>query len=195
MKELFYDLEIINCIPPITDAKYKYCEGWKDFHGMGISVCGVYIGWEDKYKAFVLDKTINVYAELDIERIKLLILKSDRIIGFNSISFDDKLMAANNIKCRTNYDLLCEIRKASGQPPFFQKEFTRRGYNLDAMAQANLSYKKTGSGATAPELWQNEMYDAVISYCLNDVRITLDLYKKRKQLIDPTNGGLLVLAD
>ena len=60
------------------------------------------------------------------------------MIGFNSLSFDDKLCKAHGIEVETTYDILCEVRQATGQPPFYAKGFTRAGYNLDALAKANL---------------------------------------------------------
>ena len=37
--------------------------------------------------------------------------------------------------------------------------------------------EKTGTGANAAILWQRGKYQEVIDYCLNDVKLTLDLLK------------------
>ena len=95
----------------------------------------------------------------------------------------------------TEYDLLCEVRLASGQPALYTPGETRAGYNLDALALANLGKAKTGHGALAPALWQQGKYHEVIRYCLNDVMLTKALFDRRATLIDPTDGADLCLRE
>lgn len=186
-KILVYDCEIAKCIPDgQLDSKYSYCKGWSDFSGMGIACICTYASWLDRYGAFTLE-TLPEFA--------LLVLESDQLIGFNSLSFDDRLLAANGILVETSYDLLCEVRLASGQPAFYTPGLTRGGYNLDALAAANLGRSKTGSGALAPKLWQDGKRQEVMNYCLNDVRLTWKLLQKRLELVDPTNHQILKLRD
>ncbi|GEM_PF-3080833 len=45
MNILIYDCEIIKCIPPKEgerDPSLRYCRGWRDFEGMGISLIGAW---------------------------------------------------------------------------------------------------------------------------------------------------------
>jgi hypothetical protein len=180
MKRLFYDCEIKNCIPsgwePEQD-KYKYCKGWDDFQGMGLSVVGTYVEWKNLY-IYYLEHELKLFQEL--------VDDSDEIIGFNSISFDDNLCRANGINITTTKDLLCQVRVAAGMPPHYERGITRGGYSLSSLANVNLTFDKTGSGELAPKLWQDGKKSEVISYCLNDVKLLVEL-EKLDYLIDPTD--------
>lgn len=186
-KKLFYDCEIINCIPSYyeeNNPKYKYCDGWHDFKNMGIAVIGTYISWLDIYQS---------YQGYEITAFQSLVNEADEIIGFNSINFNDNLLQANNISISTTYDLLCEVRVAAGMPPHYVKGLTRGGYSLGALAEINLGEGKTGSGELAPMLWQDGQQKQVVDYCLNDVKLLVELYNKKSCLKDPINLSLLEL--
>jgi hypothetical protein len=189
---LIFDCEIVKCIPPTTShglwtkpPDLEYCRGWSDFEGMGISVIAAYDYLTDRYRIFFEDN-LSEFAELVTQR--------DTIIGFNSLAFDDKLCNAHGIPVTTTYDLLCEVRKATGQPPHYRSG-TRPGYKLENLAQANLGHGKTASGAFAPELWQRGHRGHVTDYCLEDVRITKTLLELgiAGELKDPTGYGTGVI--
>jgi hypothetical protein len=182
---IVYDCEIIKCIPPAIKPYLQYCAGWSDHAGMGISVIGVYDYLADQYRVF-LEDNFGDFARLVRDR--------EHVIGFNSLAFDDKLCAAHGLEVTTTYDLLCEVRVASDQPPHYRPG-TRSGYSLEALARANLGTGKSGSGALAPELWQRGQRGAVIDYCLGDVALTKRLFDRRAELIDPTGRGLLTLRE
>lgn len=185
-KVLVYDCEIARCIPSYDRvADLEYCQGWNDFEGMGISVICAYSFWDDRY---------HVYLQDNLTDFQILVDQAQEVVGFNSHSFDDRLCAANGLQVKTTYDLLIHIRVAAGMPPNYVKGITRSGYSLEQMAQANLGYGKSGSGAIAPQLWQRGNRGAVIDYCLGDVNLTSKLYQKRARLIDPTNNKLLTLT-
>jgi len=214
MRELFFDTEIVNLIPSgKPEPSYRYCKGWTDYEGMGISVIGCYASWLediDKYKYFILDNNYweNVWTEKlpelpyeDIAHLgylevsgqanlfRKLLYKADNIIGFNSINFDDRLLKANSINVDTTIDLLQEVRKAAKN----HKVDGRGSYKLGLLAEHNLPYTKSGSGELAPVLWQEGKYNEVVSYCLNDVRLLKDLYYMYldNKLINPNNNKLL----
>lgn len=184
---LIYDCETINCLPVgEISPNFTYCQSREDFKGMGLSVVGAYASWTGRYHVFLND---------NLDDFQNLVNQAKKIVGFNSLSFDDKLCWANNIQIKTNYDLLCEVRVAAGMPPHYVKGVTRKGYSLNDLAQANLKVEKTGTGAIAPQLWQKGEKGKVIDYCLNDVMLLKELYQKRKRIIDPTNQNLLQLPD
>lgn len=189
-KALIYDCEIEKCIPAdgAIDEDLEYCQGWEDFDGMGISVIGCYTYWDDVHHVFLEDNLLDFQA---------LVYEADEVIGFNSISFDDKLCLANGIKVNTTYDLLCEVRIASGQPPHYEQGVTRRGYSLDALCRANLDQSKSGTGADAPILWQKGRQGSVISYCLRDIQLTRKIFELglRGELKDPTNHEKLTIRN
>ena len=188
MRALIYDCEIVACIPPRNPldrvAGLRYCEGWEDHEGMGISVIAAYDYVDGIYRVFMQDN-FDEFAELVQER--------DFIIGFNSISFDDNLCAAHGIEVETGFDLLCEARHASGQPRNFTPGKTRGGYKLNDLARANLGIEKSSDGESAPVLWQRGRTGAVIDYCLRDVAITRKLFEQSEagKLCDPHSGNIL----
>lgn len=174
---LVYDLEIVRAVPSRKEPRLdgiEYCAGWQDHQHMGISVIGVYDFFIGHYRVFCAD---NWGEFLD------LCAARDFLVGFNSIPFDNAVIAAtlgvnlNALYPEKCYDLLREIWVADGLGPDFVYP-THAGYGLDAVCQANFGSRKTGHGAVAPVLWQQGKIGQVIDYCLNDVRLTCQLFKR-----------------
>lgn len=189
MKTLIYDCEIIKCIPDRNGSKkpgFEYCAGWNDHANMGISLIGAWLSWENQ---------IRLYPQSAFAAFQQAVDQADLIVGFNSISFDDKLCAANGITIATDYDLLSEVWAAAGMPRRYTYGKTRPGYKLENLAQANLGRGKSGSGELAPELWQRGEQWAVARYLTDDVLITKQIFERRSHLIDPTNDEVLCLRE
>lgn len=142
----------------------NYCKGWGDHAGMGISVIGVYDYVEKRSRVFLRDN-FSEFVALANDR--------DLLVGFNSIPFDNKVLAACGVasfaesKC---YDLLREIWKAAGLGPNFSPRHA--GYGLNDVCFKNFGIGKTGHGAKAPIDWQQGRYGSVIDYCLQDINLT-----------------------
>jgi DEAD/DEAH box helicase domain-containing protein len=71
-------------------------------------------------------------------------------------------------------DLLAEIKKSLG-----------RRLRLDSIAEATLGINKSGHGLEAVRWWKEGKGDLVRKYCLDDVRITKEVYEyalKNKEL-------------
>jgi hypothetical protein len=191
MRILVYDCEIKYGIPPRGEDPIDgivYCEGWKDFAGMGVSVTGVYDYFADAYRVFCDD---------NVEEMFYLFANADMLVSFNGIGFDDPLLLATYPEYSTvltkRYDLLVEIWRASGLAPKWGGSVTHGGYGLDAMGEANFNERKTGHGADAPVNWQRGKIGSVIDYCLNDVRMTkmlLDAVRVNHPLVNPRGGTL-----
>jgi hypothetical protein len=187
---LIYDTEIIRAIPdrkaPNLDG-IEYCAGWHDHANMGVSVIGAYDYGADRYRIFLKDNFAEFVA---------LAAASRPLIGFNSLSFDDRLCAACGITTTpTDYDLLVEMWGAAGLGATFNYP-THAGFGLDATAKENLGNGKTGDGARAAILWQRGEFGKVIDYCLEDVRLTkrlIDRVLRDGGLRDPRGSGRLVL--
>lgn len=187
---IIYDIEIEKAIPSKSDLHtdgIAYCEGWHDHKGMGISVVGVYDYVHDRYRVFCRDNADELAA---------LIERAERVIGFNNLSFDDKVLEANwgiVVPKSKTYDLLVEIWIAAGLEATFNYR-THGGFGLDAMAAVNLGEQKTGHGSIAPVEWQRGNLGNVIDYCLMDVRLTkrlIDLATENQWLLNPRNKGVL----
>lgn len=192
MKVVIYDCEIKKAILGRKDdvlPNIEYCNGWRDFQGMGISVATAYDYHADQYRIFCDD---------NMPEFKILADSSDLIVGYNSNQFDDNLMAFNHvpIDIAKTYDILQEIWEACGcgkvEPP--HKPFiprTHGGYTLDAVCEVNLGLKKSGHGALAPVDWQRGKIGTTIDYGLRDTWLTkkvFDLIIDTGTLIDPKSG-------
>jgi len=190
VNRLIYDIEIINAIPtkePRIEG-IEYCKSWGDFEGMGIAVIGY--KWNDE----PADCAYNAESFLDV--LRFYDDDEHQLVGFNSLSFDDKLLAAHGLEgIETHYDLLEQVRIAAGFKAHFQSVPRGYSYKLDALAKAN-GMAKTGSGALAPVLWQQGERQSVIDYCLHDCEITAAILDMglAGELIDPNTGNKLQLA-
>lgn len=184
---IIYDCEIIKGILGKNDTPepgIEYCEGWRDFENMGISVICAYDYRDDRYRSFLKDN----FGEFE----DLVNLSFGPIIGFNSLAFDNMLCAANgiNVPVEKSYDILVEIWAGAGLGAAFEYP-SHMGFGLDAVASANFGDHKKGHGAMAPIDWQRGNYGAVIDYCLSDVHLTkkvLDKIIRQGALRDPRNS-------
>lgn len=170
---IIYDCEIVKAIPNKNEPPIPgiaYCKGWRDYAGMGISVIGVCDYETDQYQLFCKDNFPEFQALVD---------KTDVVVGFNNIAFDDQLCRANGISIPANksYDLLQEIRVGARHMKA-SKNLKHGSLSLDACCQANFDYGKSGNGAEAPIWWQRGEIGKVIDYCLRDVWLTAMLLER-----------------
>lgn len=199
MNALIYDIEIEKAICGKNEerlAGYDYCDGWQDHANMGISVIGAYDYAEDRYRVFCKDN-MHEFAEA--------VEKTDLLVGFNNIAFDNAVIRAcwePLVKMPENwadksYDLLVEIWRCVGLGPAFVYP-THMGFGLDAMCEKNFGTKKSGHGAKAPIYWQRGAIGNVIDYCLNDVRLTKQLFDavlRGDAIKSPKDGANLTLRN
>jgi DEAD/DEAH box helicase domain-containing protein len=90
------------------------------------------------------------------------------LIGFNSDSFDIPLLNRyypGDLAHIRSLDLLSEVQKVLG-----------RRIRLQSLAEATLGRGKTGEGLKAGEWWKEGKKDEVAKYCIEDVRLTRELY-------------------
>lgn len=186
LSAVVYDIEIERAIAgegELRQEGVEYCEGWKDYEGMGISVVGCYDYVEDRYRVFCKD---------NLEEFGGLLGVRELYVGFNSVAFDNKVLRLHlkdEVPEGRCYDLLREMWAAHGLGPEFRSP-SHKGFSLDATAGANFGRGKTGSGAAAPVQWQRGEVGSVIDYCLTDVWLTKRLFDKVRE-----EGGLLSPRD
>ena len=111
---------------------------------------------------------------------------SNKIVGFSINRYDVPVLnlyfrrmktAAPNLWEKERVDLLEEVEAAAGQR-----------ISLSKLAEANLGVKKDHHGSEAIGLWRDGKIEELKAYCLNDVKLTkelYDLYRKDKSLIVP----------
>jgi len=95
------------------------------------------------------------------------------IIGFNSSKFDLPALSSyyvGDISKMPQLDLMDEIKKSLG-----------KRIALDEFARETLGTKKSGHGLLAVNYYNEGKFDKLAKYCLDDVKITKDLYEYGKK--------------
>ena len=126
---------------------------------LDISVVAIHDSETNEYTAFEVEEISKLWAILE---------RSDMIIGFNSEHFDIPLLNKyypGDLTKLKSLDILKEIRKAYG-----------RRMKLDQLAEGTLGRKKSGHGLEALQWWKDGDKQRVKDYCIDDVRITKELY-------------------
>ncbi len=132
----------------------------KKLHLLKISVACAYDSKTDSYHAF---------EEKEVLKLEELLKQADLIVGFNIRDFDLEVLAPyllTPVKNLPVLDLLVEFEKARGH---------RIG--LQSIAQATLNCSKSGSGWDALKLFREGRLEELKKYCMDDVRITKDIYE------------------
>lgn len=139
--------------------------GRSNFDKLGISVAGVYDYADDTYRA---------YEEDELGELERLVGERDGVIGFNIQYFDYTVMQPyfKNLDLSTVYtvDIMKHLEDALG----FRVP-------LSAVAKATLGEGKSGHGRDATVLFRQGKMDELKKYCLDDVRLTKEIYEKGKE--------------
>jgi len=115
-----------------------------------------------------LTDTYSSYAKEELPQLWPILENADFLIGFNSDSFDIPLLNRyypGDLTHVTSLDLLSEVQKVLG-----------RRIRLQSLAEATLGRGKSGDGLKAGEWWREGKKDLVREYCIEDVRLTRELY-------------------
>ncbi len=108
------------------------------------------------------------YLEADFPKLWPILEQADILITWNGDHFDIPLLNKYypgdlaNIK---SVDLMREVQKTLG-----------RRLKLDSVGEATLGRNKSGHGLDAIEWWRNGEIEKLIRYCIEDVRLTKELY-------------------
>jgi DEAD/DEAH box helicase domain-containing protein len=133
--------------------------GRLDTATLELTVVGIHDSETGEYSAFFKEELHMLWPVLE---------RADMLIGFNSDGFDIPILNRyypGDLTKIKSLDLLSEVYKSLG-----------RRLRLDTLAQATLGRGKTGDGLKAVEWWEQGLFDQVKEYCLEDVRITRELY-------------------
>ncbi len=143
-----------------TQDSFQAVGAW-DASKLHVSVAGLYSSTDDKYHTFLEDELNQAWAILE---------QADTIVGFNLFGFDYPVLQkyfAGVISKLPTLDIMAEFKKAHGHR-----------IKLDSLARENLGTGKSGDGLQAIRLWEQGKIDELKNYCLDDVKITRDLYLK-----------------
>ncbi|HWQ99988.1 MAG TPA: ribonuclease H-like domain-containing protein [Candidatus Methylomirabilis sp.] len=127
---------------------------------LDVSLVGVYFYETDTFESFLEEDLPKLWPRLE---------RADRIIGYNIIGFD--------LPCLQSY-YTGELLKLPTLDIMFEIA-NRLGFRikLDDVAQATLGIGKTGHGLQAVEFWKKGEIQKLRDYCLQDVKITRDVYE------------------
>jgi DEAD/DEAH box helicase domain-containing protein len=159
-RTLFFDLE----------TKYAADDvgGWGNIMDMGMSV-GVL--WDSADEAF------HVYLEHQVPQLIAHLKKADRLVGFNHVEFDLRVVAGSEttpearhrlyleLVSLPNFDMLVELKKLLGHR-----------LKLDSLARPTLQVGKSADGLQALAWYKEGRMDLIIEYCKQDVEVTRRLY-------------------
>ena len=150
MRKITFDVETRNTFQEV---------GSTESSALDISVVCIHDSLTDKYTS---------YLQEDFPKLWPILEKADMFITFNGDHFDIPLLNkyySGDLTKIKSLDLLVEVKKILG-----------RRIKLDTIAEATLGKKKTGHGLDAITWWQQGEIDKIIKYCIEDVKITKELY-------------------
>ncbi|MFA6278646.1 MAG: ribonuclease H-like domain-containing protein [Candidatus Paceibacterota bacterium] len=150
MRALTFDIESIS---------NSAVRGHIDVNEQELIVVGVHDSLTGEYMSYIKEELPMLWP---------IIENADMLIGFNSDSFDIPLLNRyypGNLSHIRSLDLLSEVQKVLG-----------RRIRLQSLAEATLGKGKSGDGLKAGEWWREGKKDQVREYCIEDVRLTRELY-------------------
>lgn len=143
------------------ETKYTFDEvGGRRPEDLGVTVIGTYIYQEDVYR---------IYREDAVARLEELLSKKPLLVGFNIRKFDLVVLKPYlriNADKLPVLDILEELVKVLGHR-----------VSLDSVAKATLGIGKSGNGLDAIRYYNEGEWDKLEKYCLDDVRITRELFE------------------
>jgi len=154
-KPIVFDIETKKSFNEVSDRKPEH---------LGVSVVGVYQYETDTYRAF---------REHEFDEMFSLFERCSLLIGYNSNSFDIPALKpyyVGDLMKLPRLDLLETVKDSLG-----------RRIALDEFAKETLHVHKSGHGLLAINYYNEGKWDELITYCLDDVRITKELYEFGKQ--------------
>lgn len=150
MRKIVFDIETRNFFHDV---------GSNDPAMLDIALVGIYDSETDTYSSYLEEELVKLWPILE---------RADLLIGFNSEHFDIPLLNKyypGDLTKIKHIDLLKEIKNTFG-----------RRMKLDQLAEGTLGTNKSGGGADAITWWKQGEIEKIRQYCLDDVRITKDLY-------------------
>lgn len=150
MRKIVFDIETSNQFSDV---------GSSDPSALDISVVCIHDSATDEYLSFLQEDFPKLWKHLE---------GADMLIGYNSDHFDIPLLNKyypGDLTHIKSLDLLKEIHASLG-----------RRIKLDTVAEATLGEKKSGHGLQALEWWRNGERQKVIDYCIQDVKVTKNVY-------------------
>ncbi|OGY91285.1 MAG: hypothetical protein A3B31_00830 [Candidatus Komeilibacteria bacterium RIFCSPLOWO2_01_FULL_53_11] len=143
-----------------TKKTFDDVGGHHNSHKLGVSLVGVYSYARDEYRGF---------RENEMDELKSWLIDADLIVGFNSKNFDFTVLQPYykgfDLSKLPHLDIMEDVVYALGHR-----------LKLETLAQATLGRGKSGDGLDAIRYFQEGNWEMLEKYCLDDVRITKEIY-------------------
>lgn len=143
-----------------TKREFAEVGGAHNRHLLGVAVIGCYDSSDQQFRTFLEHETL-AFGQL--------LRQADLVVGFNSNHFDLPVLQPYLSFDTTripSLDLMADLERVLGHR-----------VSLDACAEATLGTHKSGDGLQAIRWFREGKIEEVKRYCLDDVRITRDLYE------------------
>jgi len=148
-----------------TKKTFDEVGGERNIRELGISVAGVYSYAQDAFFAF---------EEHELAKLDEMVAVSNHIIGFNINHFDIPVMEP--------YLREGAFAKVAVSDLFEDAtKFLGHRVGLQALTKVTLGASKSGHGLEALQWFREGRVEDVKKYCLDDVRLTRDLYEYGKK--------------
>jgi DEAD/DEAH box helicase domain-containing protein len=137
--------------------------GWDHIDKLGISVACAYDSKTDQFIAYREDE-LKKLIELCEERL---------VIGYNIRGFDLPVMVPYGLKISRidAFDIMYDLQTLTRQ------QFLK----LEAVARGTLNAGKSADGLLAVEWWKKGEVQKIIDYCMQDVKVTRDIFQFGRQ--------------
>jgi DEAD/DEAH box helicase domain-containing protein len=165
---LVFDLE--------TQRSFQDVGGRNQMRDLGMSVGVVYSFRDDKFTS---------YFEREAGALIDTLLAAELVVGYNLIGFDYEVLKGYRqapFETINTLDLMVDLHAKLGFRP-----------KLDSVVQATLAAGKSADGLQALVWFKEGRLDLIEKYCIDDVRLTRDLYlfgkRNRHVLVSRYSGG------
>lgn len=148
-----------------TKKAFAEVGGERNIAQLGISVAGVYSYNRDKFLAL---------EEHELPELAAMLPECEHIIGFNINHFDIPVLQPYVPDVAFSKIAVTDIFEDA-------VKFLGHRVSLDAVAKATLGESKSGHGLEALQWFREGRVEEVKSYCLDDVRLTRDIYEYGKK--------------
>jgi DEAD/DEAH box helicase domain-containing protein len=137
--------------------------GWDHIDKLGISVACAYDSKTDEFLAF-RENELTKLIELCEERL---------VVGYNIRGFDLPVMVPYGLdpKRLDAFDLMYDLEALT----------RRRFLKLESVARGTLGTGKSADGLMAVEWWRSGQVQKIIDYCMQDVKVTRDVFQFGRQ--------------
>jgi len=150
MRKIVFDIETKNFFSDV---------GKNDPALLDIALVAIHDSETDSYSSYIEEELVKLWP---------IIERCDMLIGFNSDHFDIPLLNKyypGDLTKIKSLDILKEIKDSYG-----------RRMRLDQLSEGTLGKNKSGGGADAVNWWRSGDIERVRAYCIDDVKLTKELY-------------------